>query len=69
MRSSSEIHLSPDLNFFRNSGGSMSDLCPFKMAGMQWLVELQMATLYRVAHLVEDSLLLTLQLELRLITG
>ena len=68
LRSPTEIHLSPDLNFWESSE-SMSDLCPFKMAGMQWLVELQMATLYRVAHLVEDSLLLTLQLELRLITG
>ena len=46
LRSPTEIQLSADLNLLE-SGGSTSDLCPFKMAGMQWLVELQMATLER----------------------
>ena len=46
LRSPTEIHLSPDLNFWESSG-CMSDLSPLKMAGMQELVELQMATLYR----------------------
>ena len=46
LRSPTEIHLSADLNFWELVE-SMSDLCPFKMAGMQWLVELQMSTLYR----------------------